>query len=146
GRDILEHPVQLLPGIRAAVEAVARHYRVVLITKGDLLHQERKIEQSGLTDLFQHIAIVSDKSPRDYARVLEGFATDASRFAMVATSLRSDIQPGIALGGCGIHMPSHATWEHERHHGFEADHTRVTAIDGPGQIAQILQALRSGPP
>src|SRR5699024_7437390 len=61
GRRILEHPVQLLPGIRAAVEAVAQQYRIVLITKGDLLHQERKIEQSGLADLFPHIAIVSDK-------------------------------------------------------------------------------------
>src|SRR5699024_4822867 len=147
GRKILEHPVQLLPGIRAAVEAVAQQYRIVLITKGDLLHQERKIEQSGLADLFPHIAIVSDKGPRDYARVLEGFDTDASRFAMVGNSLRSDIEPVIALGGWGIHMPYHVTWEHERHHGLETDHPRLAAVDGPGEIAQTLQAIntRSGP-
>jgi putative hydrolase of the HAD superfamily len=134
GRAILDHPVELLPGIRAAVEEVAKSHRVVLITKGDLFHQERKVEQSGLADLFHRIEIVSEKNPRSYARVLSEFALDASAFAMIGNSLRSDIEPVVRLGGWGIHMPYHVTWEHEMQHGVENGHARVLTIDAPDGI------------
>jgi putative hydrolase of the HAD superfamily len=138
GRVILEHPVELLPGIRAAVEAVALHHRVVLITKGDLFHQERKVEQSGLADLFHRIEIVSEKNTRSYARVLAECAVEAPRFAMVGNSLRSDIEPVIGLGGWGVHMPYHVTWEHELQHGVESGHARVITIDGPDAIPAAI--------
>lgn len=141
GRTVLEHPVELLPGIRTAVETVAHAYPVVLITKGDLAHQERKVEQSGLADLFQRIEIVSEKTPRSYARVLAQFDLPASRFAMVGNSMRSDIEPVVELGGWGIHMPYHVTWEHELQHGLEADHPRVAAIDGPEEIVAALDGF-----
>ena len=64
GKSVLSHPVELLPGIRAAVEAVAQRHRVVLVTKGDLFHQEAKIASSGLADLFSRIEIVSEKDVR----------------------------------------------------------------------------------
>jgi putative hydrolase of the HAD superfamily len=133
-RTVLEHPVELLPGMREAVEAVARTHRVVLITKGDLAHQERKVAQSGLADLFQRIEIVSEKSPASYARVLGEFALDASAFAMVGNSLRSDVEPVIGLGGWGIHMPYHVTWSHELEHGVEAGHARVITVAAPADI------------
>ncbi len=134
GKTVLEHPVELLPGIREAVEAVAREHRVVLITKGDLFHQEHKVEQSGLADLFQRIEIVSEKNPRSYARVLAEFDLDASAFAMVGNSMRSDVEPVISLGGWGIHMPYHVTWSHELEHGVENGHPRVIAVDAPADI------------
>lgn len=139
GRRVLEHPVELLPGIRKAVEAVAREHRIVLITKGDLTHQESKVAQSGLADLFHRIEIVSEKRPHSYAKVLTEFDLPASRFAMVGNSMRSDIEPVIELGGFGIHMPYQVTWEHELQHGLEADHPRVAGIDKPGDIMRALK-------
>ena len=113
GKGVLQHPVELLPGIRAAVEAVAARHRIVLITKGDLFHQEAKVRDSGLSDLFRRIEIVSEKDPATYARLFEEFGIDAGRFLMVGNSLRSDIAPVLALGGWGVHVPYHTTWAHE---------------------------------
>ena len=101
GKDVLQHPVELLPGIREAVQTVAEKHAVVLITKGDLFHQERKVLQSGLGDLFSRIEIVSEKSPTTYQRVLSECGVPASCFAMVGNSLRSDIEPVLQLGGLG---------------------------------------------
>jgi putative hydrolase of the HAD superfamily len=140
GKTVLEHPVELLPGIRAAVEAVASRHRVVLITKGDLFHQERKIEQCGLGRLFHRIEIVSEKDAASYARVIAECGTRAASFAMIGNSLRSDIEPVIGLGGWGIHMPYHVTWEHEMQHEVQSGHPRVITIasadDIPAAVAR----------
>ncbi len=141
GRKVLEHPVELLPGIREAVEAVAARHEIVLITKGDLKHQEHKIALSGLGDLFRRIEIVSEKSPRSYARVLAEFDLDPSRFVMIGNSMRSDIEPVVELGGFGIHMPYHVTWEHELQHGLQGEHPRVAVIDTPDQVMPALDKL-----
>jgi putative hydrolase of the HAD superfamily len=139
GKAILEHPVELLPGIREAVEAVARRHRIVLITKGDLFHQERKVQRCGLGDLFHRIEIVSEKDERSYARVLGEFGVPAEAFAMVGNSLRSDVEPVIGLGGWGIHMPYHVTWAHELEHGVESGHPRVIAIGSPAEIPAAVE-------
>ena len=112
-KELLRHPVELLDGVREAVEAVAARYPVVLITKGDLFHQEAKVRESGLADLFRRIEIVSEKDPATYARLLEEFGVPARRFLMVGNSLRSDIAPVLELGGWGVHVPYHRTWMHE---------------------------------
>jgi len=138
GRSVLEHPVELLPGIRAAVKAVARDHRVVLITKGDLFHQESKVRRSGLGDLFHRIEIVSEKNDVSYARVLDEFRVAAPAFAMIGNSLRSDIEPVIGLGGWGIHMPYQVTWAHELEHGVESGHPRVITIGSATEIADAV--------
>jgi putative hydrolase of the HAD superfamily len=140
GKAVLDHPVELLPGIRAAVEAVAARHRIVLVTKGDLFHQERKVASSGLGDLFHRIEIVSEKDQRSYARVLAEFGIAGDAFAMIGNSLRSDIEPVIALGGWGIHMPYHVTWEHELEHGVRNGHPRVLTIAGADEIPAALAA------
>ena len=108
GREMLRHPVELLPGARQAVEALADRAALVLITKGDLLDQERKLAQSGLGDLFDAVEIVSDKTPAVYARI---FAQQGGpRSMMVGNSLKSDVIPAIAAGGWGVHVPHQLTW------------------------------------
>ena len=141
GKSVLEHPVELLPGIREAVEAVASRHRVVLITKGDLFHQEAKIAASGLADLFTRIEIVSEKHPAAYARVLKECGSDARHFAMVGNSLRSDIEPVVALGGWGVHLPYHVTWAHELEHGLGAGHERVVTVAQPAAIPAAIAGL-----
>jgi putative hydrolase of the HAD superfamily len=141
GKQVLAHPVELLPGIRAAVEAVSAHHRVVLITKGDLFHQEQKVASSGLTDLFHRIEIVSEKDDRAYRRILGEFDVTPQRFVMVGNSLRSDIAPVVQLGGWGVYMPYHVTWAHETDTDFVDHDSRVVQVEAPGDIAQAVEEL-----
>lgn len=143
GKDVLSHPVELLPDIRSAVEAVAATHRIVLITKGDLFHQETKIAASGLADLFTRIEIVSEKDPAAYARVLDECGVAPERFAMVGNSLRSDIAPVLRLGGWGVHVPYPVTWALEMLHDVAADDPRVQRIDTAAQIPQALAQLEA---
>ena len=145
GRATLQHPVDLLPGIREAVEKIAADHEIVLITKGDLFHQEAKIAQSGLTDLFHRIEVVSEKDEATYSRVLRELYVAPSNFAMVGNSLRSDIEPVLALGGWGIHMPYHVTWALETEHGVAADAPRLQVVDNAGELAAALARIEAMP-
>ena len=141
GKAVLEHPVELLPDIREAVEQVALRHRVVLITKGDLFHQEAKIAASGLADLFTRIEIVSEKHPAAYARVLAECGAQPEQFAMVGNSLRSDIEPVVTLGGWGVHLPYHVTWAHELEHGLGGAEDRVVTVETPAGIPAAIAAI-----
>ena len=105
GRDLLEHPIELLPHAEAAVRSLAVDHRVLLITKGDLLDQERKLAQSGLGELFHGVEIVSDKTAGAYARIFARHGQGAARALMVGNSLKSDVLPVIEAGGWGVHVP-----------------------------------------
>ena len=113
GREMLEHPIHLLPHARAAVTALAAEFRVLLVTKGDLLDQERKLAQSGLGDLFDGVEIVSNKTPEIYKLVFARHGTGADQGMMVGNSLKSDVLPMLAAGGWGVHVPHEMTWELE---------------------------------
>jgi putative hydrolase of the HAD superfamily len=141
GRLTLQHPVELLDGIREAVSAIAANWPVVLITKGDLFHQESKIAASGLADLFPRIEIVSEKDPQTYARVLAEFGIAAPQFVMVGNSLRSDIEPVVRLGGWGVHVPYALTWAHEAEHGLAEAHERVLSVETAAQLPATIAAI-----
>jgi putative hydrolase of the HAD superfamily len=137
---LLRHPVELLPGIREAVEAIAARHEVVLITKGDLFHHEAKVRDSGLSHLFRRIEIVSEKDVPTYRRLMEEFGIAPRDFVMVGNSLRSDIAPVLELGGWGIHMPYHTTWVHEREVDLP-DMSRMREVAGAAGLAAALDDL-----
>ena len=110
GRAMLSHPVETLPQARETLEALAGRYRIVLITKGDLFDQERKLEQSGLAAFFDGVEIVSDKSAATYERVFARHGDGAARAMMVGNSLKSDVVPAIEAGAWGVHVPHDLTW------------------------------------
>ena len=141
GKRVLQHPLELLPGIGEAVAAVAERYPLVLITKGDLFHQEKKVAQSGLARLFRRIEIVSEKDAASYRRVLAEFALPPAQFAMVGNSLRSDIEPVLRLGGWGVHLPYHVTWAHELEHGLGDDERRMLTVAAPADIPAAVVRL-----
>lgn len=143
GRATLQHPVELIDGVREAVEAIAATHEIVLITKGDLFHQEAKIAQSGLSDVFHRIEVVSEKDPATYARVLRELDVDPPRFAMIGNSLRSDIAPVLELGGWGIHTPYHVTWAHEEEHALDGSEARLLATDSAAQWPQALARIEA---
>jgi putative hydrolase of the HAD superfamily len=141
GRATLQHPVELIDGIREAVETIASRHEIVLITKGDLFHQETKIEESGLADLFRRIEVVSEKDARTYSRVLRELDVPAAGFAMIGNSLRSDIEPVVSLGGWGIHMPYHITWAHEEEHTIGEDEPRMLRVEAAVELPDALLRL-----
>lgn len=141
GKDLLRHPVEMLPGIADAVAAIAADFEVVLITKGDLFHQEAKVKQCGLADLFRRIEIVSEKDAGTYARLLREFGLPAAQFAMIGNSLRSDIAPVLELGGWGIHVPYHTTWAHENEAEVAADAPRLRRVTSAAELPQTVREL-----
>ncbi len=114
GQEMLQHPIELLPHARVAVEALAADHTILLITKGDLLDQERKLAQSGLGDLFDGVEIVSHKTPAIYAEIFGRTAPAPERAMMVGNSIRSDVVPAIEAGAWGVYVPHDLTWELER--------------------------------
>jgi len=113
GRGMLDHPVELLPGAGDTLEALAAHHRLILITKGDLRDQERKLSKSGIAKYFEAVEIVSEKDAQTYARVFARHGIEPKSFIMVGNSVKSDIIPVLQLGGSGIHVPYRITWGHE---------------------------------
>lgn len=143
GREMLEHPIQLLPHARATVTALAAEYRVLLITKGDLLDQERKLAQSGLGDLFHGVEIVSDKTEGAYRTIFARHGTGADQAMMVGNSLKSDVIPALAAGAWGVHVPHGETWALEQADPPEG-HRRFHALSDLGQLPALVAALRPG--
>jgi len=121
GRDMLRHPVETLPHVHETLAGLADDYRIILITKGDLFDQERKLAQSGLGDYFDAVEIVSEKTPDTYARLFARHADGAARAMMVGNSLKSDVVPAIAAGSWGVHVPHELTWVLEHVEAPEAD-------------------------
>ena len=140
GQEMLRHPIELLPNAREAVERVAGRYRVALITKGDLLDQERKLAQSGLGELFDAVEIVSHKTPAVYAEIFSRIGDGPERAMMIGNSLRSDVLPVLETGGWGVFVPHDLTWvlEHaEPPHG----HDRFRELPDLGGLEDLLDRL-----
>jgi putative hydrolase of the HAD superfamily len=113
GRTLLARPVDLLEDVEEAVAAIAARYRLVVITKGDLLHQEQKFHASGLDQHVEEIAVVSEKDVRTYRRLVDRYGVEPGDFLMVGNSIRSDILPVLELGGRAVHIPYEYLWGHE---------------------------------
>jgi len=113
GRTLLARPVDLLEGVEEALAAIAARYRLVVITKGDLLHQEQKFHASGLDQHVEEIAVVSEKDVRTYRRLVDRYGVEPSSFLMVGNSIRSDVLPVLELGGRAVHIPYEYLWGHE---------------------------------
>jgi putative hydrolase of the HAD superfamily len=140
GQEMLRHPIELLPHAREAVEALAPDFRLLLVTKGDLLDQERKLAQSGLGELFDGVEIVSHKTPDTYAAIFARHGDGAERGMMVGNSLRSDVVPAIRAGGWGVFVPHDLTWEVE-HDDAPEDHPRFRRIVDLGQLPGLVRDL-----
>jgi putative hydrolase of the HAD superfamily len=114
GRELLRHPIEVLPHARETLSRLVGDFRLILITKGDLFDQERKLEESRLADYFDAVEIVSDKTAATYARAFARHADGPERAMMVGNSLKSDVIPAIEAGGWGVHVPHELVWEVER--------------------------------
>jgi len=144
GRAMLDHPVELLPHAYETVAALAPDFRLVLITKGDLLHQERKMAQSGLGDLFDAVEIVSDKTARTYHDVFARHGTGAESALMVGNSLKSDVTPALDAGAFGVYVPHGVTWALEAADEPQG-HPRYASLPDLGQLPQHIARIQGLP-
>jgi putative hydrolase of the HAD superfamily len=112
-REMRDAPVELLPGVQDVITRLSQEFDLMIITKGDLLDQQSKLNRSGLGTYFKSVEVVIDKTPEIYARLVEAHHIDVRRFIMVGNSLRSDILPAVALGAHAVYIPYHLTWAHE---------------------------------
>jgi putative hydrolase of the HAD superfamily len=139
GRAMLEHPVEPLPGVSETLEALKDGYKLVMVTKGDLMNQEQKLARSGLGDYFQAIEIVSEKDANTYRRIVarQGIRPEAT--VMIGNSMKSDVLPALEAGLWGIHIPYHITWAHE-HAEPPSDSPRFAKLETiralPGWLSQ----------
>lgn len=140
GRNLLTHPVELLDGVGDTLAALAIDVRLVLVTKGDLLHQETKLAASGLGDLFAGVEIVSDKKPETFARIFERYGVDPDRAGMVGDSIRSDVTPALAAGAWAAFIPPAITWSHE-HADPPTDHPRFAQLRYFAELPSWLETL-----
>ena len=114
GNKMLLNSVEILDGVDSVLENLHPKYKLVILTKGDLLDQERKLNKSNLQKYFHHVEIVSEKKENDYQRILNNLEIEAHEFLMVGNSLKSDIIPVLNVGGHAFHIPFHTTWELEK--------------------------------
>lgn len=143
GQDMLKHPIELLPNARETIQALAGDFTLLLITKGDLLDQERKLAQSGLGDLFDGVEIVSDKTASVYGQIFLRHGTGPQEAMMVGNSLKSDVVPVIEAGGWGVHVPHAVTWELE-HHEPPLGHLRFREIADLGGLNGVIDEIGRG--
>ncbi len=137
GQDMLRHPIELLPHAQEAIAALAPAHRLVLITKGDLLDQERKLAQSGLGEMFDAVEIVSDKTAPVYAEIFARHGEGPEAALMVGNSMRSDVIPPIMAGGWGVYVPHGLVWEIE-YAEAPSLHPRFRRLSDLGQLPELL--------
>lgn len=140
GREMLAHPVETLPCVRETLEALSADYRLVLITKGDLFDQERKLAQSGLGDLFSAVEIVSDKTEQTYASAFMRHGDGPERALMAGNSMRSDILPALDAGAFAVHVPHDLTWAYEKAEAPQT-HARFFTLKGLADLPGLLETL-----
>lgn len=114
GKEMLEKPIELLDGVEDVLQQLKGKYKLVVATKGDLLDQERKLKKSGIEYYFHHIEIMSDKQEADFTKLIKHLDIEPGEFLMLGNSLKSDVLPVLAIGGHGVHIPYHITWDHEK--------------------------------
>lgn len=140
GRAMLRNPVETLPGVQEALRALAGSHRFILITKGDLLDQERKLAASGLGELFDAVEIVSHKNTETYRRAFARHGDGPGAAMMVGNSLKSDVLPALEAGAWGVHIPYHSTWALE-HAEAPLNHPRFFALKSLKELSALVEGI-----
>ncbi len=113
GKWLINAPLELLDNVADVLAKLHLDYKLIVATKGDLLDQERKLQNSNLERFFHHVEIMSDKNPDSYGKLVRHLDINPGEFLMIGNSLKSDVIPVLEIGSEAIHIPYHTTWEHE---------------------------------
>lgn len=136
GKEQLRQPVVLLPGVEETLRRLQGKYKLVVITKGDLLDQEQKLIRSGLQHYFHHVEIMSDKTEKAYRQLLHHLDIPPEAFLMIGNSMKSDILPPVRLGCYAVYVPFETTWAHENEE--KPDHPHLIEVENIRQVLPLL--------
>jgi putative hydrolase of the HAD superfamily len=137
GKHMIDHPVEVLDGVNEVLKSLNGKYRLIVLTKGDLLDQERKLEKSGLSQYFHHVEVLSDKKEKNYQDLLDHLEISVQEFLMIGNSLKSDVLPLVNIGAKAIHVPFHTTWQHEEVEEPKEKNGYITM----GKLSDVLDYL-----
>jgi putative hydrolase of the HAD superfamily len=138
-REMLRAPVQLIDHVPEVLAQVSQNYKLMIITKGDILDQCGKVERSGLAGYFSVIEVVHEKRPETYKRIIKNHRIDAGRFLMVGNSLKSDVLPVLAVGGAAVHIPHEITWAYESVSLESSDDSKHVELEHIGLLPDWLE-------
>ncbi len=136
GKELIDMPVELINGVEEVLIYLSKKYKLIVATKGDLLDQERKLRKSGIEKYFHHVEIMSDKKEENYVNLFKHLEIVPEEFVMIGNSFKSDILPVVNLGGYGIYIPYHVTWQHEK-----ADDSTIGTIDRVKQLESAKELM-----
>lgn len=139
GKEMLNEPVVLMPGIEQVLKKLQKDYRLIVATKGDLLDQERKLKKSGLLPYFHHIEIMIEKDAESYRKLLKHLDIKSEELLMIGNSLKSDVLPVLAIGGHAVHIPFHLTSIHEQVKD-RVEHPNFHSLLNINEIPDLLSA------
>ena len=141
GKEMMGHPIELLDGVRETVEQLAGQYDLLIVTKGDLLHQEAKVAASGLAEIVDGVEVLTEKDAASYQRVLDRHVVSPEQFLMVGNSVKSDVLPIVELGGNAVHIPHGYTWEYEDDHDGAPETHGYHVLDSIRAVPQLAHEL-----
>ncbi|MEN8805009.1 MAG: HAD family hydrolase [Wenyingzhuangia sp.] len=128
GKEMLSKPIELLPNVESVLHQLSQKHKLIVLTKGDLLDQEKKLKKSGLLQYFHHVEVMSEKDPAGYQRVLNHLDLEPEEFLMIGNSLKSDVLPVIQIGAAAIHIPFHSIWAFETVEKEELNKHEYTSV------------------
>ncbi|PKO14782.1 MAG: haloacid dehalogenase [Chloroflexi bacterium HGW-Chloroflexi-10] len=140
--EMVNTTVEVLPGVHETLQSLNGGVRMLVITKGDLIDQERKLSQSGLAQYFEAFEIVSNKDETTYLRLLQRYGIPIQRMVMVGNSLKSDVLPVVRLGGRGVLVPHHTTWAHEHVPVETAQQHAYDVLERITELPGLIQTMR----
>jgi putative hydrolase of the HAD superfamily len=142
-RQMLDSEIQLIEQVEDTLRKLSASYDLMLITKGDLFEQQRKINRSGLAGYFRVSEVVNEKKPENYRNLMEKYALDPQGFLMVGNSLRSDILPVLAIGGRAVYIPYDMTWDHENAVEPPEESERYFELERISQVPELVRKLEN---
>ncbi|MBI9047314.1 MAG: HAD hydrolase-like protein [Anaerolineaceae bacterium] len=141
GKEMLSADMELIENVPETLEKLSRDYTLMVITKGDLLHQQNKVRRSGLMPFFKTIEVVSEKDVATYQTLLERYQLSPERFLMIGNSLKSDILPVVEMGAQAVYIPNATTWAHEKVDVTGDEKNNYHEIDQIGLLPDLIHQL-----
>jgi putative hydrolase of the HAD superfamily len=142
GRSMLEAEIELRPHVVETLEKLVENFRLMVITKGDLLDQTDKVERSGLAAFFSMVEVVNEKTTDSYSEILDRYRLSPRSFLMVGNSLQSDVVPVLELGGTAVHVPADTTWAYEKVENFDSSRQGFFELEHLGQLPALVDRMR----
>jgi putative hydrolase of the HAD superfamily len=123
--DLIEHRIELMPGVGETLIELSSRHQLFLLTKGDESEQRAKLEVSQLEHHFRSVHIVAEKNVDTYLRLERQLQLDPAETWMIGNSPKSDILPARRAGWNAVFIPNPHTWALE-HQDMDPDEGVVT--------------------